>query len=444
MREIISIHLGQAGCQIGSACWELFCLEHGITPDGCMPKLPCTPGSPFDTSFETLFNENEACRFTPRALFLDLEPTVIDEIRLGSYGRLFNPYQMITGKEDAANNYARGHYSIGCEIIELVMDRIRLIVEKCCSLQSFMLYHCFGGGTGSGFTSLLMDNLASYFPKKILLEQTIYPSPCISTTIVEPYNAVLGTHSTLCTSNCNFMYDNEAIYNICRKNLLIDRPTYTNLNRLIAQVVSSATVSLRFAGGLSADCTDFQTNLVPFPRIHFPVVSYAPIIPVDRAFMETINVPDITTFCFDPTNQMVMCNPRDGKYIACCLMYRGDVVPKDVNASIAMIKSHKNICFVDWSPAGFKVGINWQPPTAVPGGDLARTRRAVCLVANTTAIIPSWQRLNHKFNMMFMKRAFVHWYMSEGMEEGEFIEAIENLATLEQDYREIECDYCAY
>merc|ERR1712023_370275 len=80
----------------------------------------------------------------------------------------------------------------------------------------------------------------------------------------------------------------------------------------------------------------------------------------------------------------VKCDPRHGKYMACCMMYRGDVVPKDVNASVATIKTKRTIQFVDWSPTGFKCGINYQPPTVVPGGDLAKVMRAVCMISNST------------------------------------------------------------
>ena len=94
---------------------------------------------------------------------------------------------------------------------------------------------------------------------------------------------------------------------------------------------------------------------MPYPRIHFPLATYAPVISAEKAYHEQLSVAEITNACFEPANQMVKCDPRHGKYMACCLLYRGDVVPKDVNAAIATIKTKRTIQFVDWCPTGFKV-----------------------------------------------------------------------------------------
>jgi hypothetical protein len=80
MRECISIHVGQAGVQIGNACWELYCLEHGIQPDGQMPSDKTIGGG--DDSFNTFFSETGAGKHVPRAVFVDLEPTVIGRFTL--------------------------------------------------------------------------------------------------------------------------------------------------------------------------------------------------------------------------------------------------------------------------------------------------------------------------------------------------------------------------
>uniref|UniRef100_A0A7S3QCF1 Tubulin/FtsZ GTPase domain-containing protein n=1 Tax=Chaetoceros debilis TaxID=122233 RepID=A0A7S3QCF1_9STRA len=111
MRECISIHIGQAGIQTGNGCWELYCLEHGIQPDGQMPSDKTVGGG--DDAFNTFFSETGAGKHVPRAVYVDLEPTVCDEVRSGTYRQLYHPEQIISGKEDAANNYARGHYTIG-------------------------------------------------------------------------------------------------------------------------------------------------------------------------------------------------------------------------------------------------------------------------------------------------------------------------------------------
>ena len=128
----------------------------------------------------------------------------------------------------------------------------------------------------------MLERLSVDYGKKSKISFTVWTCPQVSTAVVEPYNCVLCVHSLLEHTDVTNQVDNEALYDICRRNLDIERPTYTNLNRLIAQVISSLTASLRFDGALNVDITEFQTNLVPYPRIHFMLTSYAPVISAEK------------------------------------------------------------------------------------------------------------------------------------------------------------------
>jgi len=126
--------------------------------------------------------------------------------------------------------------AVGKEIVDLCLDRIRKLADNCTGLQGFLVFNAVGGGTGSGLGSLLLERLSVDYGKKSKLGFTVYPSPQVSTSVVEPYNSVLSTHSLLEHTDVSILLDNEAIYDICRRSLDIERPTYTNLNRLVSQV----------------------------------------------------------------------------------------------------------------------------------------------------------------------------------------------------------------
>lgn len=131
--------------------------------------------------------------------------------------------------------------------MDLCLDRIRKLADNCTGLQGFLVFHAVGGGTGSGLGSLLLERLSVDYGKKSKLGFTVYPSPQVSTSVVEPYNSVLSTHSLLEHTDVSVLLDNEAIYDICRRSLDIERPTYTNLNRLVSQVQNIINQALLFS-----------------------------------------------------------------------------------------------------------------------------------------------------------------------------------------------------
>ena len=175
-------------------------------------------------------------------------------------------------------------------------------------------------GTGSGFASLLQERLSLEYPRKPKLDFAVYPAPATSTAVVEPYNvsncyciivywisyfqSVLTTFSAMEHADVTFLVDNDALFNICRNKLDVERPSYKELNQLLAQVVSSVTASLRFEGALNVDLNEFATNLVPYPRIHFPLATYAPIISAAKSGHEKHSVNELTAACFEPNNQV--------------------------------------------------------------------------------------------------------------------------------------------
>lgn len=111
------------------------------------------------------------------------------------------------------------------------------------------------------------------------------------------------------------------MYDISLRNLDIYKPMFTNLNRLIAQCISSITSSIRFEGALNCDLIQFQTNLVPYPKIHYPACSFSPFISCEKAFHEGFSTYELAAGAFEPNNMLVGINPRDGKFMACCLMF---------------------------------------------------------------------------------------------------------------------------
>jgi tubulin alpha len=131
----------------------------------------------------------------------------------------------------------------------------------------------------------------------------------------------------------------------------------------------------------------------------------------------------MTRYMFEPSYLMVKCDPKFGKYMACSIMYKGDVVARDINAAIINLRTNKRIQFVDWCPSGFRVAMSQKMPTYVRGGDLIRVMRESVMIANTTAMNDRFSNLAHRFDLMYKKRAFMHWYLQEGMEEQKFVEA---------------------
>merc|ERR1711978_67559 len=346
----------------------------------------------------------------------------MDVIKASAIGPVFKPDNMVFGNNGAGNNWAKGHYTEGAELVESVLDRIRQEIEQCDSPQWFQIFHSLGGGTGSGMGTLLLLKIRDGYPDRITTTYSVFPSPKVSDTVVEPYNAVLSSHQLLENSDETFIIDNEALYNINHNVLKQNAPTYADLNSLIAQACCGVTSSLRFPGKLNGDLRKLGVNLVPFPRLHFFLVAQAPLLGTSQSNKVRITVQEITSQAYSARNFFSNVKPDDGKYLASSFCFRGGMTTNDVDDNMEKLQGKQADDFVEWIPNNIKSSIVVTPPVT--------STMSATFIANTTALKGIFQRLATQFGAMYRRKAFLHWYKGEGMDEMEFQEADKNVRDL--------------
>ncbi|RAL63186.1 hypothetical protein DID88_004265 [Monilinia fructigena] len=351
MREIVHLQTGQCGNQIGAAFWQTISGEHGLDGSGVYNGTS-------DLQLERMnvyFNEASGNKYVPRAVLVDLEPGTMDAVRAGPFGQLFRPDNFVFGQSGAGNNWAKGHYTEGAELVDQVLD-------------------------------------------------------VVSDTVVEPYNATLSVHQLVENSDETFCIDNEALYDICMRTLKLNNPSYGDLNHLVSAVMSGVTTCLRFPGQLLTQIFEsLAVNMVPFPRLHFFMVGFAPLTSRGAHSFRAVTVPELTQQMYDPKNMMAASDFRNGRYLTCSAIF---------NSSY----------FVEWIPNNVQTALCSIPPRGL--------KMSSTFVGNSTSIQELFKRVGDQFTAMFRRKAFLHWYTGEGMDEMEFTEAESNMNDLVSEYQQ--------
>jgi len=257
---------------------------------------------------------------------------------------------------------------------------------------------------------------------------SVFPSPKVSDTVVEPYNATLSTHQLIENADAVFAIDNEALNSICQNTLKLNKPDFGILNQLVARVMSGITCCLRFPGQLNSDLRKLAVNLVPFPRLHFFLIGYSPLGSIQTNEYQQIKVSELTSQMFDSKNMMAACDPKNGRFLTASAMFRGKVTSKEVDDQMSKIQNKNSDNFVEWIPNNIKSSIC---DVASVGEEMSAT-----FIGNSTAIQDVFKRVGSQFSKMFKRKAYVHWYTNEGMEEMEFTEAESNMNDLVLEYQQ--------
>ncbi|KAM7537679.1 hypothetical protein Aperf_G00000064783 [Anoplocephala perfoliata] len=423
MRELVVLLVGQCGNHTGIKFWELIASEHGVAPNGGFygeSELQLE-------RMNVYFNEAMGGRFVPRCVLIDLDPSTGDIVRGSPFGHLFRPENYVSGRAGSGNNWAKGRYTDGLELLDTCLDVIRKESENCDQLQGFQILHSIGGGCGSGMTTAIMDQLREEWPDRIFNNFTVYPSPKVSDVVVEPYNSIFSIDYLIENGDLTVILDNEALYDIC-SNVLKITSTFGDLNHLISCAVGGITTCFRFPGQLNSDLRKLSVNLVPFPRIHFVAPSVVPLTSRENQFYKSLTVPNLVQQMFDAKSLMAACNPINGRYLTCAAVFRGRLSVAEVEEMMVNTQDKNSKNFIEWIPNNCQTAVCDIPPRGM--------KMSATFMGNSTALSEVFDRIHKLYAAMYKRKAYLHWYTGEGMDEEELKSTASNVRDLISEYQQ--------
>jgi len=426
VNNTIVISIGQAGNQIGASFWKTLCQEHGIDPMTGQTAQGQDPRGNWSSFFSKL-GDGSSGSYVPRAIMVDLEPSVIENIK-ATTGSLLNPANLISRTEGAGGNYAVGYFGAGREVLPEAMARVNAEVEKCDNVGGIIVLHAIGGGTGSGFGALLIESIKEAYPEFPVLSCAVLPSPQVSSVVTEPYNTVFALNALRRTADACLIFDNEALFELAHRKWSIESPTVDDLNLLITEALAGLTASMRFSGFLTVEISlrEMLTNLVPQPSLHFLMCAFAPLTPPDRSKFEELGLEDMIQSLFDNESVFAECSPMEGRFLSTAVLYRG-VMEDKPQADAALAAMRDKLPLTYWIPTAFKIGYVEQPGMS--------HRKSMVLLANNTEVARVLDRICHNFDKLWQRKAFANWYLNEGMSDDQISSLRASAQELIQSYQ---------
>lgn len=188
------------------------------------------------------------------------------------------------------------------------------------------------------------------------------------------------------------------------------------------------TTCFRFPGQLNADLRKLAVNMIPFPRLHFFIPGFVPLTSRGSQPYRAITVPDLTKQMFDANNLMAAVDPRHGRYLTVAGIFRGRLSTKEVEEQMLNVQTKNSAYFVPWIPNNVKTAMCDIPPRGM--------KMSATFIGNNTAITQLFRRVSEQYTALYRRKAYLHWYLGEGMEEIEFNDAESNINDLVSEYRQ--------
>lgn len=409
-REIITLQIGQCGNQIGMEFWKQLCAEHGISSEGMLQDFATEGNDRKDVFFYQADDEH----YIPRAVLLDLEPRVIDNIMQSPFANLYNPENIYMSKHGggAGNNWAAG-YGQAEKLHEELFDIIDREADGSDSLEGFVIAHSIAGGTGSGMGSYMLEKINDRYPKKLIQTYSVFPQQeDISDVVVQPYNSILTLKRLTQNADCTVVLDNTALNRIAADRLHIPNPTFSQVNQLVSTIMATSTTTLRYPGYMNNDLIGLIASLIPTPRLHFLMTGYTPLTTDQKGTsVRKTTVLDVMRRLLQPKNMMVA-TPRDRKrnhcYISILNIIQGEVDPTQVHKSLQRIRERKLAEFIPWGPASIQVALSRKSPYVQ-----TTHRVSGLMLANHTSISMVFERNCRLYDKLRKREAFLEQYKKE-------------------------------
>lgn len=410
-RDIITLQLGQCGNQIGMEFWRQLCSEHGINEEGILQDFATSGSDRKDVFFYQADDEH----YIPRAVLIDLEPRVINNIMSSPHANLYNPENVFIAKQGggAGNNWASG-YGQGESFEEEVFDIIEREAEGSDSLEGFVMCHSIAGGTGSGMGSYILERLNDRFPKKLTQTYSVFPmmDEKTSDVVVQPYNSVLTLRRLTENADCVVVLDNTALNRIVMDRLHVPHVDFTTINKLVSKVMSVSTATLRYPSYMNNDLIGLIAPLTPTPRLHFLMTGYTPLISeAEASAVRRTSVFDVMRRLLQPKNMMVSTPVVRGVnhcYVSILNIIQGEVDPAEVHKSLQRIRERRLAQFIPWGPASIQVALSRRSPYVQ-----TQHRVSGLMLANHTSISTLFQRIVRQYDKMKAKDAFIDQFKRE-------------------------------